>query len=186
MNFFWYKLIKSFPLCSIPQSDMLIWPKEKIGTYSIKSDYKLLCEWKNEELNQPWISDTKRNFWSSIWKIKVPGKIKHFIWKACSNSLLTKESLLKRKIVQDSVSQHCSNGSEDVVHSLWICDGLREVWNGEFGWVCGSGVQWTSFAEIMKFVQTKPHSAALFTTTAWSIWYHRNKLWLGEATIPLG
>ena len=47
------KLIKSLPLCSIPQSDLLIWLKEKTRTYSIKSGYKLLCEWQNEELNQP-------------------------------------------------------------------------------------------------------------------------------------
>ena len=73
------KLIKSLPLCSIPQSDMLIWPKEKTRTYSVKLGYKLLCECQNEELNQPRISDIERNFWSSIWKIKVPGKIKHFI-----------------------------------------------------------------------------------------------------------
>ncbi|KAK7860326.1 hypothetical protein CFP56_039662 [Quercus suber] len=31
------KLIKSLPLCSIPQSDMLIWPKEKTGIYFVKS-----------------------------------------------------------------------------------------------------------------------------------------------------
>ena len=73
------KLIKSLPLCSIPQSNMLIWPKEKTRTYSVKLGYKLLCECQNEELNQPRISDIERNFWSSIWKIKVPGKIKHFI-----------------------------------------------------------------------------------------------------------
>ena len=63
-----------------------------------------------------------------------------------------KENLLKWKIVQDSVCQRCSNGLEDVIHSLWSCDGLREVWNGEFGWVYGSGVQWASFAKILKFV----------------------------------
>ena len=40
------KLIKSLPLCSIPQPYILIWPKEKTGIYSIKSGYKLLCEWK--------------------------------------------------------------------------------------------------------------------------------------------
>lgn len=160
------KLIKSLPLCSIPQSDMLIWPKEKIGIYTVKLGYKLLCEWQNEELNQPQISDTERSFWSSIWKIKVPGKIKHFIWKVCSNSLPTKENLMKRKILQDSMCQRCSNGSEDVVHSLWSCDGLKEVWNGEFGWVHGLGVQWTSFSELLKIIQTKPHLVALFATTA--------------------
>ena len=39
------KLIKSLPLCSTPQPDILFWPKEKSGNYSMKSGYKLLCEW---------------------------------------------------------------------------------------------------------------------------------------------
>ena len=47
---------------------------------------------------------------------------------------------MKRKILQDSMCQHCLNGSEDVIHSLWSCEGLREVWNVEFGWVRDLGV----------------------------------------------
>ena len=92
---------------------------------------------------------------------------------------------MKRRILQDSVCQRYLNGLEDVVHSLWSCDGLREVWNVEFGWVHGSRVQWTSFFELLKLIQTKPHTIALFAATAWSIWYHRNKLRLNEPSRPL-
>ena len=56
----------------------------------------------------------------------------------------------------------------------------------EFGWVHGSRVQWTSFFELLKLIQTKPHTIALFAATAWSIWYHRNKLRLDEPSKPLG
>lgn len=180
------KLIKSLPLCSIPQPDTLIWPKEKRGNYSIKSGYKLLCEWQNKELHEPQVSDTEKSFWNSIWKIKVLGKIKHFIWKACSNSLPTKENLMNQKILQELVCSHCSNGSEDVLHSLWSCDGLKEVWNVELGWVNSLGTQLNSFSELLKTIQTKPHLVALFAATTWSIWYLRNKIRLDEASMPLG
>ena len=56
------KLIKSLPLCSTPQPDILIWPKEKSGNYSVKSGYKLLCEWQNEELNRHQVSDVEKSF----------------------------------------------------------------------------------------------------------------------------
>ena len=47
---------------------------------------------------------------------------------------------MKRKFLQDSTCQRCLNSSEDVVHSLWSCEGLGEVWNVKFGWVCSLGV----------------------------------------------
>ena len=56
------KLIKSLPSCSTPQPDILIWPKEKSGNYSVKSGYKLLCEWQNEELNRHHVSDVEKSF----------------------------------------------------------------------------------------------------------------------------
>ena len=49
--------IKSMPLCSIPQPDLLIWPKEKLGNCSIKLGYKLLCEWHDAESAKPLVSD---------------------------------------------------------------------------------------------------------------------------------
>ena len=92
-------LIKALPLCSIPQEDLLIWPLEKSGNYSVKSGYRLLREWQDLDGFQGQVSDVQKRFWKSIWRIKVPGKIKHFIWKACSNSLPTKENLLRRKVL---------------------------------------------------------------------------------------
>ena len=89
------KLIKSLPLCSTPQPDTLVWRSEKLGSYSVKSGYKLLYELHTLDKNNPQVSESQKGFWKSIWKLKVPGKIKHFLWKACTNSLPTKENLLK-------------------------------------------------------------------------------------------
>ena len=88
-------LIKSLPLCSIPQPDTLVWRSKKSGCYSMKSGYKFLCELLIPDTNRPQVSDSMKNFWKSIWKLKVLGKIKHFLWKACTNSLPIKENLLK-------------------------------------------------------------------------------------------
>uniref|UniRef100_A0A7N2L779 RNase H type-1 domain-containing protein n=1 Tax=Quercus lobata TaxID=97700 RepID=A0A7N2L779_QUELO len=113
------KLIKSLPLCSTPQPDILIWPKEKYGNYSVKSGYKLLY------------------------------------------------------------------GMEDVLHSLWSCDKLKAVWEKDFGWAVRSGNSLNSFSKLLKLIQSKPHSVALFAATAWSVWYHKNKTRLNETTLPL-
>ena len=133
----------------------------------------------------PQASDLEKIFWKSIWKIKVPGKIKHFIWKACSNSLPTEDNLLKRKLLQEAVCYLCPNDIEDVLHALWGCDRLKKVWVVDFSWVDKSRVLLGSFSDLLKMIQGRPHTVALFAATTWSIWYHRNKTHLNEASLPL-
>ena len=40
-------------------------------------------------------SDEKKIFWTGLWKLKVPGKVRHFMWKACSDSLPTRQNVKK-------------------------------------------------------------------------------------------
>ena len=44
------KLIKSLPLCSTFQPDTLIWPKENLGNYLVKTGYKFLCDTPDVDL----------------------------------------------------------------------------------------------------------------------------------------
>ena len=172
--------IKALPLCSIPQEDLLIWPLEKFGNYSVKLGYCLLREW--QDLDGFWV---QKRFWKSIWRIKVPGKIKHFIWKACSNSLPTKENLLRRKVLQDSVCHLCARESEDIFHALWGCEEIHPIWDSDFGWVDRSRITSNSFSDVLKLIQERPLLVALFATTTWSIWYHQNKTRLQQSSLPL-
>ena len=36
--------------------------------------------------------------WKQIWDLDVPSKIKHFIWRACYESLATKKNLFTKKV----------------------------------------------------------------------------------------
>lgn len=115
----------------------------------------------------------------------MSGEIKHFIWKACSNSLPTKENLLRRKVLQDSVCHLYARESEDVFHALWGCEKLLPIWDSDFGWVDRDRITSDSFSDILKLIQERPHLVALFAATAWPIWYHRNKTQLQQSSLPL-
>ena len=79
--------IKSMPLNSLPQPNILFWPSSSTGDYSVKTGNKLLCE--EEQRDKPSASnpDPMKKIWASIWKLQVPGKVKHFMWGACTNFL---------------------------------------------------------------------------------------------------
>lgn len=101
--------IKAIPLCALSQPDFLYWALEKNGVYLVKSGYKLICEEARIEKASGSTRIGVAGLWSRIWKLKVPGKIKHFLWRACSNYFPTKVNLMKRKILAELLCHLCGN-----------------------------------------------------------------------------
>ena len=179
------KTIKSLPLCFIPQSDSLVWPAERSGKFSVKSGYKCLCEDLLVREHDLETVGAAKGFWKSVWSLNVPRKIKHFLWKSCTNSLPTNENLLKKTIVSENVCHLCSEHPEDGLHALWGCLKFRQVWQSSFGWLVNHRVLAVSFSDLVRSVQSSPNWFPLFAVTAWVVWHHRNKSRLQAATIPL-
>ena len=119
--------IKSLLVCMTPQEDILIWPKSKEGVYTVKSGYQLLCEMEDREMASASTIGGNKKFWADLWKLRVPNKVKTFAWRVCTNSLLTMENLLKRKVVQLALCSNSKREPENVVHALWGCEKVRQV-----------------------------------------------------------
>ena len=83
---------------------------------------------KNLEVKLPRVQSVVLGLWNGMWKLKVPRKIKHFIWKACSESLPTKANLMKRKILTDPTCHLRGRVAEDTKHALWDCEAVKAVW----------------------------------------------------------
>ena len=94
------------------------------GSYSVKTSYKILCEENVHVGNASPNFSLPKSFWSMLWKLKVSMKVKHFLWRACNDSLPTKFNPCKRKIVQDSTCSLCQREPETIFHALWGCDEL--------------------------------------------------------------
>lgn len=56
------------------------------------------------------------------------GVVKTFIWKLCSNSLLTKDALHRRHMVPDLVYPMCLHCTETPWHMVWECPASVVVW----------------------------------------------------------
>ena len=72
------QLILDTLLQQLVTEDKMIWKGEKSGKYSVKSVYRI-CVTE--------IADNSRmhvhGWWNLIWKLKVPPKIKNFLWRVC-------------------------------------------------------------------------------------------------------
>ena len=152
----------------------------------MKSGYKLICEESRSDATSGSNRSAILGLWNGMWKLKVPGKIKHFMWKACSKSLPTKANLMKRKILTDPTCHLCGRVAEDTKHALWDCKAVKVVWCKDFSWVNRFEATHGLWLDLVDRLLSKSRVVELFVTTAWFIWTHRNKSRLMEKTILLG
>jgi hypothetical protein len=65
------KFATILPLDSSAGEDEQIWPGNNTNTFSITAMYHVICDFDRAE------EDIK---WKSVWKLKVPERVKYFIW----------------------------------------------------------------------------------------------------------
>ena len=80
----------------------MIWRATTSGIFTVRSAYFIENDRKSLLMGEGSHSLDKDSFWKEIWSLKVSNLVKNFMWRACSNILPTKESLLRRGVSQRS------------------------------------------------------------------------------------
>ena len=179
------KIIKNIPLCRSIQEDVLIWPFSPDGEYTVQTGYRFLQ--KQHLDNEPGSSEAAelKSLWKKIWGLKVPGKVRNLVWRACKNALPTKMNLLHRKVVTSAVCELCNLHTEDPAHALYHCPKLETLWQSTPLWGHSTIKQCSSFLDIMFVVCADDRDPELFSAMAWTLWNRRNNLRLGKPAVPL-
>ena len=110
-------LIKTIPLSLCEAEDTLFWPFTNNGVYNSKSGYRFLKVEEQTELEDAQRMDDK-HLWRTLWSMQVPNKIKNLVWRACRNSLPTKENLVRRTIINNPVCDRCKQVSKSSLQAL--------------------------------------------------------------------
>ena len=114
-------------------------------------------------------------FWQSIWGLRIPNKVKNFLWHACREAIPTKANLKRRHITKNDRCERCRNEKETALHALWTCNELDSVWTQtEWSSQQASGV--TCFKELLSWVLTNHRNNELFAMVTWGIWHQRNQV----------
>lgn len=89
--------------------DTLIWPLTHNGDYSVRSAYCLLVEAENLSLPSFSSPITTQSVWKKIWKLRVPNKIRHFLWCAAKDSFPTKQNWKSWHILMNDTCDGCKD-----------------------------------------------------------------------------
>ena len=97
-----------------------------------QSAYQVALQWLAEDRGRGAGGEVlngrrKKEFWSAIWGLNCPNKVKMFMWRACKNILPTNHCLWRRKVSTEDDCVFCGM-SESSGHALWDCWMVEAVW----------------------------------------------------------
>lgn len=97
--------------------------EEQDGSYSVRSAYYGVMEDLIENTHL-----RKNGDWKTLWKIKVPPKMKLLMWRAARGVLPTHINLGKKMVNCDSSCPTSSGGEEDELHLFFDFTMAQEIW----------------------------------------------------------
>ena len=126
-------------ILTIPvDTDVADWPDwyfDSTGNFSVKSAYKLAVHIRDRDLGKDAsssaaaVSGNNDEFmWHKLWQLKLPNKVKMFIWRLGHNSLPVRRNLARRGVKIDTICPVCHRLDEDCGHVFFKCKRSKECW----------------------------------------------------------
>ena len=154
--------------------DSLYWPLSHDGRYTCKSGYRFLKEEAESALERTQVA-FETQLWKKLWMLEVPNKVKNHVWRACRDSLPIKQNLMQRTIITNPLCDRCKLLPETMLHVVWACPKLDEVWTDSVQWGFRHNRRFLDFKELLSWVIQEQRNAELFAMTVWSVWTQRNQ-----------
>ena len=151
----------------------------------MKSGYRVLMEQEDTESQVTADHGVVSNVWKAIWSMWVPNRVQTLVWRMGTNSLPTKFNLVRRKVLNEDVCSECKAQPEDMMHALWTCPILEDMWTVSFSRLMANTGTCFNFIEILEQASTDKFTLKLFAMTVSEVWQCRNRARVGELMVSL-
>uniref|UniRef100_A0A2N9FGA8 Reverse transcriptase zinc-binding domain-containing protein n=1 Tax=Fagus sylvatica TaxID=28930 RepID=A0A2N9FGA8_FAGSY len=170
--------IVSITLGTTSRLDQLTWRHIEKGEFTVQSAYLQLTKGLSSNAAESSNAEQTKWFWKKLWRLKVPTKCKHLLWRACTVSLPTRSGLQRRGVHIDPKCLLCGYHEETTTHILWACPLARNVWALAKGKANKMpNTEEADFRDLTIALASSKHPKELeqWTTLTWAIWNARNK-----------
>ncbi|CAN1296474.1 Putative ribonuclease H protein At1g65750 [Linum perenne] len=167
--------IRKIPIGPPHLEDKWLWHGDKKGKFSVKGCYWLMKNGNTqprEARGQYGTAD-----WKWLWQLKIPSKVKLFLWRGCCNILPTRMNLYRRSCCDSSRCLGCNEQDESTEHMLLSCRKIGEFWReaAPFAREVEEGESFMQWLMRSKDNLQPPHVIKLICC-CWFIWKQRNDL----------
>jgi hypothetical protein len=121
----------------------------------------------------------EKTIWNTIWQLNIKNVEKHFLWRACHDSLPIKVNLCSRMITSDPLyplCPICEIEPETVYHILWQCPLAGNVWSAGGFTFQKSHFEGPSFLKVVEGMHARCDSEdfQLFAGISRCAWLRQN------------
>lgn len=163
------------PLFPCVLDDALHWKSERNGNYTVRSAYRL-TENTTHNHNSNRVDGNR----DTIWKLKVPPKVRNFLWRLGRNCIPTRDVLISRGLEVPSLCPFCGEFEETNLHLFADCITASAVWSAlsvpqllaHEAATTDSFHSW--FFSVLQ--QLQGDLRVVWAMNMWSIWSSRNNL----------
>lgn len=106
--------------CSM--KDQPYWASDSKGKFTIKSMYNVI---RGSNLTP----NPALKVWTGIWKLKIPQKLKNFLWLTQHDRILSNKLRCERHLADEATCLRCRDNSESTLHILRDCPKAKAIWN---------------------------------------------------------
>jgi ribonuclease HI len=176
--------IKKMAAINGGEADHKVWKFNNKGSYTVKSAYRYSMETlvDNEEYRVP-------GEWMHIWNLKIPQRVKIFMWRVLRGCLPTRDKLQRKGVQCTDLCPHCETTYENEWHLFIGCEKAKRVWIAAGLWddisqvvVAANSFNSLVFSFLTVHLEKK---CSDFVLIMWCLWKRRNeKIW-EEAEKPV-
>ncbi|KAL5565353.1 hypothetical protein UlMin_028517 [Ulmus minor] len=172
--------ILSLPLPRRRVPDSFLWHYDKSGHYTVRSGYWLATKIKSVPSSS---TSSYTSWWKKFWRLRIPPKIRIFLWKAYYNWIPSLVNLDKHGVPTQKRCPNCNETDDTTLHALWGCKTLESL-----KVLCDSFIRFKlpPQCDLKEFLLTANDCLSLenlefLCVLLWRIWFRRNK-WIHEQT----
>ena len=156
-----------FPMAN--SQDQLFWRGSCSGRFTIKSALSII---------RKDVAVDRENYWTRLWKIKVPQRVKAFAWLLLHDKLMLNANRLERGLTDNPSCGFCANEYEDRDHVFRRCPRAISVWNAFAYWNLGrkgSGDDFLCWCLVnLQDTEQLESWPSHFLIILWYLWKWRN------------
>ena len=115
-------------LSDLQTQDRIYWKENKAHCFTVRLAYLVTLRLNQGGVVKHSKAHEDKRLWNKLWRLRIPLKVRNFLWRAYSDVLPTWANIAWRRLPIDPSCAICGQAEESVCHALWECSLATNIW----------------------------------------------------------